>query len=56
MKEGGEEDFKRHSLRAMEVSQRSGKTCANCVDPPPSNRGPITVFGQVSHAEPLDGW
>ena len=24
---------KRHSLHAVELSQRSGKPCANCVDP-----------------------
>ena len=36
---------KRHSLHAVDLSQRSGKPCANCVDPPaPSNGGTITVF------------
>ena len=46
---------KRHSLHA--VSQRSGKPCANCVAPSrPSNGGPIIVFGQAGHADPLDGW
>ena len=36
---------KRHSIHAVELSERSGKPCANCVDPSrPSNGSPITVF------------
>ena len=36
---------KRHSLHAVELSQRSGKPCANCVDLfHPSNGGTITDF------------
>ena len=35
---GGARCSKRHGLHAVELSQRSGKPCANCVDPtrPPS--------------------
>ena len=38
---------KRHSLHAVELSQRSGKPCANSVDPTRSSNGsPITVLGK----------
>ena len=36
------------SLHVVEPSQRSGKPCANCVDP-----SRLLFFGQVGHADPL---
>ena len=49
---------KRHRLHAVELPQRSGKPCTNCVDRSrPQQWGTNYRFGgQVGHADPLDGW
>ena len=44
---------KRHNLHAVELSQRSGKPCINCVDP--SSPAMITVFWAIRPCEPT-GW
>ena len=48
---------KRHSIHTVELSQWYGKPCAYLSVPPvPSIRGPMTIFWQAGHADPLDGW
>ena len=47
---------KRHSIHAVKLPQRSGKHCANCVDPSrPSNGGSITIFWASRPCGPA-GW
>ena len=52
------EGSKRHSLQAVELSQRT-QAAVQIVSnlPTPSNVGPIyRFFGHAGHADPLDGW
>ena len=53
-----DEGSKRHSLQAVELSQRT-QAAVQIVSnlPAPSNGGPIyRFFGHACHADPLDGW
>ena len=52
-----EDVFLRHSLQAVELSQRT-QAAVQIVSnlPVPSNGARFTVFWHAGHADPLDGW